>query len=305
MKYALTCVACLLVTAFYSFAQLPATEIWMSNVTIAGGKMNFTKPVLISGKNAYNDEPVFSPDAKFIFYTSHSDSLGHTEIYKYQMKTKTSALFTSSADAKHAPLMMPDGKNVSFIVAEGGEHHRLWKMPVVGGNSEPIMKEKDSIGNYCWMSGDSVALQILSSPPSLQAASTGTGVSKVVAHDVGYTIKRMPANLPMPGKWEDCWIFSGKSKEGDHVFQSFVYGKKGKLTVMPLCPGCSLMPGADNFTLIRNGFFSAKGSKIYLIDDGSAEGWTEVADLSKYGIKNIKSITFSTDEKKILIVSVK
>lgn len=267
--------------------------------------MTVTKPVSISGKNAYNDEPVFSPDGKNILFTSHSDSLGHTEIYKYQMKTKTSALFTASADAKRAPAIMPDGKNVSFIVSQDGVHQRLWKMPLAGGTPELVLKERDSIGNYCWMSNDSVALQILTSPPSLHGASISTGAARLVASNVSSCIRRMPANLPVLGKWEDVWIFIEKSKDNVRTLKSFVYGKKGKLIVMQLCPNCEMLERSDNFCLIRAGIFTARDSKIYILDDGAAEGWSEVADLAKYGIKNIKYITFSPDEKRLLVVSTK
>lgn len=285
------------------FSQQKASDIWMMNITMAAGKMNAAKPVSISGKNSYSDEPAFSPDGKFIFFTSHSDSFGHTEIYKYQMKTKTAALFTASAEDKRTPAIMPGGKYVSYIVNEEGSHSRLWRMPVAGGTAEPIMKEKDSIGNYCWMTGDSIAMQILSSPPSLQAASTSTGISKTVAQNVGNCIRRMPTNGPVPGKWDDIWIFSEKTRDNVRTLKSIVYGKKGKVTVMPLCPSCNMMEGTENFTLIRGGIYIPKGSKIFRMDDASAEGWTEVADLAKYGIKNITFITFSPDEKKLVVVS--
>ncbi len=275
------------------------------NVTLSGGKMTVTKPVSISGKNSYNDEPVFSPDGKLIFFTSHSDSLGHTEIYKYQMKTKTATLFTASAEAKRAPGIMPDGKHVSFISTEGGAHQRLLKMPVTGGTPEPIFKDKDSIGTYCWMSADSIALRVLTSPPSLQGASLSTGAVKTVASNVGNCIRRMPSPGPIPGKWDDVWIFTERSSDNVFTLKSFIYGKKSKLTVMPLCPNCDMMPGVENFCMIRAGVFSASGSKVFILDDGSSTGWTELVDLAKYGIKNIKYITFSPDEKKLLVVSTK
>lgn len=305
MKRFLVLVTHIIATALCSLAQDSPTDIWMMNVTLSGGKMTVTKPVSISGKNTYNDEPVFSPDGKLIFYTSHSDSLGHTEIYKYQAKTKTSALFTASPERKHAPAIMPDGKTLSFIVSEGDAHHRLWKMPLIGGTPEPLLKDKDSIGAYCWMTGDSVALQVLTSPPSLVAANISTGATKLVAQNAGRCIKRMPANVPTPGKWEDVWIFTEKSRDNVRTLKSFVYGKKGKLMVIPLCPNCDMMEGTEQFSVIRAGIFSANGPKIFIMDNGSATGWTEVADLSKYGIKNIRSLTFSPDEKKLLIVSAK
>ncbi len=305
MRSVFLCTAFVMASAISSFSQLPATGIWMTNITLSGGKMNVTKPVSISGKNSYNDEPVFSFDGKVILYTSFSDSLGHTEIYKYQSKTKNSVLFTSSAESKHAPAIMPDGKQVSFIVSEASGSKRLWKMPLAGGKAELLLKEKDSIGSYCWMSADSVALQVLTSPPSLQAASLSTGIAKVVASNISSCIKRMPSQSPVPGKWESCWIFIEKTKESDHTMESFIYGKKSKLTVMPVCPDCNMLEGAENFCISKAGIFSASGSKIFIFDAESNSAWREIADLSKYGIKNITRITFSPDEKKLLIVSEK
>lgn len=305
MKFTLLSAASVIVSSFSSFSQPPATDILITNVTLSGGKMNITKPVSICGKNTYNAEPVFSPDGKVILFTSHSDSLGHTEIYKYQTKTKSAALFTSSADGKRGAAFMPDGKNISFIVDEPDGHKRLWKIPLNGGVPELLLKNRDSVANYCWMGPDSVALQIATPPASLQAASISTGAAKMVAQNVGSCIRRMPSPGPIPGKWEDCWIFTEKTKNNELALKSFIYGKKSKLVVMPVCPDCNLMQGAENFCLSRAGVFSASGSKIFILDMGSNSGWTEIGDLSKYGIKNIKSITFSPDEKKLLIVSEK
>ena len=305
MKSIFFCIGYIIASTVCAFSQLPKTDILITNIILSAGKMTITKPVSICGKNSYNDEPVFSPDGKSILYISHSDSLGHTEIYKYSTKTKTSAMFTSSADVKHTPAIMPDGKNVSFLAAEPPAHQRLWKMPLAGGAPELIFKDKDSIGNYCWMSSDSIALQVLKTPTSLQAVSISTGAAKMIAQNVSSCIKRMPSQLPIPGKWENCWIFIERTKDNKRTMESFVYGKKSKLVVMEVCPECSMLEGSENFCMAKAGIFSASGSKVYLFDSESQTNWTEVADLSKYGIKNIKSITFSPDEKKLLIVNTK
>ena len=65
------------------------------------------------------------------------------------------------------------------------------------------------------------------------------------------------------------------------------------------------LPNSEDFTLLPDGtFIMGSGSKLYTYKVGNPEKqWKEIADLSKYGIFNIRRLTVSRELDKIAIVN--
>ena len=65
------------------------------------------------------------------------------------------------------------------------------------------------------------------------------------------------------------------------------------------------LPGSEDFAFLSDGtFIMGNGSKLYSYKIGNpVKQWTEIADLSKHGVTNIKRLTVSRDQDKIAIVN--
>ena len=289
-----------LLTSYACYAQLPDCDIWLLNMKDSAGKISFSHPDNISNRKGYNNQPVFSPDGKYILYTSQRDSSSQTHIFKYVIKTKTTTQFTKTATSEYSPAFMRDGKNISVVMVEKDSVQRLWRIPTKGGVPSLIMKDVDSIGYYCWMNKDSVALFILTNPSTLQVVNIKTQHPFIVAKNIGRCIQPVPSYKGIG--WEKVWVFTEKTSAGKSKLKSLFYNLNSKLKTDSWCSICTLPSEAEDFVISRAGIFAAKGSKIYKIED-ETNAWNEIADFANFGISNITRLAISPDGKKMAVVS--
>src|SRR3989304_1572957 len=113
-----------------ALAQLPDTDIWLLDIKDSAEQISFHHPVNITNRKGYDNQPVFSPNGKYILYSSQPDSGCATDIYKYDLKTKTITQFTKTQTSEYSPTFMPDGKNISVVMVEKDSVQRLWKFPL-------------------------------------------------------------------------------------------------------------------------------------------------------------------------------
>ena len=149
MKYFFLFVYCLL-SAVCCYSQLPDCDIWLLDIKDSAGTISCSHPQNITNRKGYDYQPVFSPDGKYILYSSQRDSGGPTDIFKYDLTTKKTSQFTKTPTSEYSPTFMPDGKNISVVMVEPDSTQRLWKFPVNGDEPSLVMKGIDSIGYHCW-----------------------------------------------------------------------------------------------------------------------------------------------------------
>lgn len=291
---------CLLQTA-NCFGQLPDCDIWLLDIKGTAGNVTFQNPVNITNRQGYDNQPAFSPDNKYILYSSQKDSSGQTDIFKYAIKAKVTTQFTKTATSEYSPTFMPDGKNISVVMVEPDSVQRLWKFPIKAGVPALIMKDVDSIGYHYWISKDSVALFILTDPPTLQVTSINLQQPTVVAKNVGRCVQRTPSYGGRPP--EKVWTFVEKLTDNHWKLNSLHYSKKSKLKTTAWCSICNMPDKVEDFALSQLGIFAAQGSKIYNLKEDIESVWSEVFDLSEFGITDITRIAISTDGKKLAVVS--
>ena len=160
MKTWLLIAYCLLPTVYCS-AQLPDCDIFLLDIKDSAGQISFRNPVNITNRKGYDNQPAFSPDGKYLLYSSQKDSAGQTDILKYDLQSKTISPFTKTPTSEYSPTFTPDGKSISVVMVESDSAQRLWKFPLAGGEPTCVMKNVASVGYHAWINKDSVALFIL------------------------------------------------------------------------------------------------------------------------------------------------
>jgi len=289
---------CCLSTAYCS-GQLPDSDIWILDIKDSAEEIVFSNAINITHRNGYDNQPVFSPDSKFILYSSQPDN-GQTDIFKYVIKSKVTTQFTNTPTSEYSPGFMPDGRNVSVVMVEKDSVQRLWHMPVKGV-PRLIMKLVDSIGYYSWINKDSILLYILTKPPTLQVTNIKIQQPAIVAKNAGRCIQQVPS--PTGTGWEKVWVFSEKFSDTQLKLMSLYYHKKRKLKASPWCSACNLPGKVEDFALSRFGVLTAQDSKIYNLQEEDNAVWKEISDLNAFGISNITRIAVSPDGKKLAVVA--
>ncbi len=291
MKFVFPSALCLL-TSYMSFAQLPACDIWLLDIKDSAGQLAFHNPVNITNRkgfdNRYDNQPAFSPDGKYLLYSSQRDSTGQTDIYRYDLKTKTTTQFTKTPTSEYSPTFISDEKNISVVMVEKDSAQRLWKFPLAGGEPTCIMKNVDSIGYHCWINKDSLAIFVLTKPSfTLQVVNINSQKPKIIADSIGRCMRMRDGSLwytTKAGHFNNVYEYSLKSKDPyiKGMIESEDYLFRGKYEIWSI---------SDN--AIISGYMNSK------------TGATEIINLEKFGITKPARIALSPDEKKLAIVSVK
>jgi len=286
-----TSVFCLL--ASYVFSQLPESDIWLLDIRDSAGAVSLSNPVNITDRKGYDNQPAFSPDGKYILYTSHAPGSLQTDIYKYDLKTKTSVPFVQTPTSEYSATFMPDGKNVSVVMVEKDSVQRLWKFPLTGGpdgqagKPSCIMTNVKEIGYHCWINKDSVAVFVLTKPAfTLQLADITTQQATVIADSIGRCMRVKDHTL---------W-YTTKAGIVNNVFEYHARSNK------------SVFKGAiesEDYCFYKKDIWSCSGNTIVVGYMNSLVGAVEIANLEPYGITKIARITISPDGKKIAVVSTK
>ena len=279
---------CFLFSSFCSFSQLPDCDIWLLDIKDSAGQVSFHNPVNITSRKGYDNQPAFSPDGKYILYSSQRDSSGPTDIYKYDLKTKQISQFTKTSTSEYSPTFMPDGKNISVVMVEKDSAQRLWKFPLAGGAPLCIMQNVKEIGYHCWINKDSAALNVLTKPAfTLQIVNIHTQKTFVGADSIGRCMKMRDGNLWYTTKAGHFWnVFEFSPKSKTHYIKGMIESEDflliGKYEVWSI---------SDNS--IVSGYMNSKA------------GASEIVNLEQFGITKPARITLSPDGKKLAVVSVK
>lgn len=272
---------------YTSFAQLPDCDIWLLDIKDTAGQISFQNPINITNRKGYDNQPTFSPDGKFILYASQRDyKHTTTDIYKYNLNTKQTTPLIPTPTSEYSPAFMPDGENISVVLVEKDSTQRLWKLPLDKGEPTCIMRNVDSIGYYCWLNKDSIAIFVLTKPAfTLQIANIYTQQTFVIADSIGRCMKMRDGNL---------WF----TIKAGHFWNVYEYSFKSKFAYIK-----GMIESEDFFLRGKYEIWSLSGNSIVSGYMNSKLGAIEIVNLEQFGIFKPSRITINPDGKKLAVVS--
>ena len=266
-------------------------EIYLLPLSVKGSAVTVGAPRNITMREGYDNQPMFSPDARHLYFTSvRADS--QADIYRYDIASKaTTRITTTAPESEYSATVMPDGKAVSVIRVEKDSTQRLWRVPLGAGESRVIYQDIKPVGYHTWLDANHAALFVLGSPNALVLADTRTRKGDTLARDIGRSL----VTLPHGGG------FSYFSHRGQDWMLTQVRttraGKPGYITPLIMVPR-----GMDYIAWIGGSALGGTGSKLMMWTPGMTE-WREVADLSAQGITRISRIVVDRNLKQLAIVA--
>lgn len=289
----------IILCAYYpGLAQLPDTDIWLLSFSDSAGIPVLKKPVNITLREGYDNQPSFSPDGKFIVYTSVRDT--QADIFRYEIKTRKTRQLTFTPESEYSPTFMPDSKHISTVRVERDSVQRLWKFPAEGEVTFSLVMDKvKGVGYHAWLGQDSVALFILGKPFTLQTVNVKRQLPDTVMKNPGRAFAYLPFGR---------LIFLEKQNSLSFPDTICVYDPKRR-EIQKKIPA---LKGAEDFAMVtyddakgnpRNALFMCQGSIVYMFWLRGKEEWIRIGDLSSFGIVNITRIAVSPDKKWIAVVS--
>lgn len=291
MKKTLYTLHLTLLFPLFCYPQMPDTDIWMMDIKVDMDTVLFSNAENVTKRVGYDNQPAFSPDGKYILYTSMRD-IKQTDIFKYDLQTKVVSQFTKTKTSEYSPTFMPDGKNISVVMVEKDSAQRIWKFPLKGGKPSLIDLKTDSIGYHTWLNSEWLTLWRLGEPPTLWKAHSVKGIAMLEAKNIGRCV------LPTEDKKGYYYTVDQLAKDSTWLFKDSRFPNKNSLSFPASTQDFCYYTDAEIPPVI----IYACNSVIWAFYKDTMETMCRF-DLKDKGIKKITRMTLSADQKKIAIVA--
>ncbi len=275
------------IIAFNLFAQ-PGSDIYLFHFRLDDDNFYISNAKNITDSPGYDNQPSFTPDGNAILFSS-GDGFGQTDIFKYDLSSKSERRLTYSPESEYSPMVTPDSAYISCVILKRDGEQKLWKYPKNGAIPQIIIN-KDKVGYYTWLNDSSIYAFVLGTPNTLQSISTSTKKITQVASYLGVTLQKIPHSekisyVDMSNKKH--WIIKSydPSTNTTHDIIKTVNAKNEYYTWTP-----------------SGVLLSGDGKTLYKFNPKSDTDWVELADLSEYGIENFTRLAVSPNSNLIAIV---
>ena len=297
----------------------PATDIFLAPISVsADGKPTIGKPVNVTNRPGYDNQPAFTPDSHGILFTSiHED--GQSDIYRYDLATKAVTRVTSTPESEYSATMMPGGQRFSVIRVERDSAQRLWSFNVDGTDPQLLVPPVRPVGYHAWIDPDNLALFVLGSPNALVHYDLRSSHVDTLARNIGRSV------TPIIGG--GGFSFTARDTSGNLKLKTMAWPYLTTTEVATLPKGTE-----DIVWLARDLVLSATGSKLISLRatigaTGSTTSapmtpppaapapgaaptpppppeWHDVIDLAPEGLTRISRLALSQDGHWLAIVAV-
>lgn len=277
----------------YCFAQMPETDIWLVNLVKKEGKYNYEKPLNITNRKGYNNQPSFTEDNKGIYFVCDKVS-NQTDVFIYNIKNKTANPICQTRESEYSPTLTTDNKFLTCVVVLTDSSQQLFNYDWHEPKTEPIEIAKgipntDSVGYFTWLNKDTVLYYKLTEPHSLRALDITTN--------------------------KDVWICDHPTRAFKKIGNTsqFIYGiKKDSSSVefriynpaLRQSKVYATYPSVNEDFVWNNELGLIKSENSDLLNyNPLTKNWDLLFSFSNIGIKKITRFIFDSKNKRLVIVS--
>lgn len=267
----------------------PSTDIFLVDMTTEAGQLKIGKPVNVTSREGYDNQPMFLPGGEAFLYTSARNG-GPTDIYKYNIATRSDTRVTATPEGEYSATITPDGKFFSVIRVEADMSQRLWKFPLNGGQPSLVLPNIQPVGYHAWIDDKTLALFVLGQPATLQIVDVPTQKGQVIADNVGRSLHKIPKQMRVSFVHKlaaDNWMIRAahpRTKEITSIVRT--------------------LPGSEDYAWTPDGaMLMGSGSKLFKWNPANPT-WTEIADFTGAGVKDITRLAVSSKGDRVAIVAV-
>ena len=282
-------------------AAPPATEVFLAPLAVSGGTLRVGTPENISNSPGYDNQPFFAPDGQVVFFTSARGDVSskcgspQTDVYRFELTSKTAVRVTDTTDCEYSPTVTPDGKHLSVIRVEPDGTQRLWKFSIDGTNATVLLQDVKPVGYHAWLDEQTLVLFVLGQPATLQIANVATGKAEIVAKNIGQSIQKIPGGGVS---------FVQQAGEGDARSMTItkVTVENGRPVTIPLTAAVPGVRQAHVAWTPDGTLLMAHEGALHAWKADQA-GWRAIADLAALGLRNVTRLAVSPKGDRIALVA--
>jgi hypothetical protein len=270
------------------------TDIWLLRIDRQGEKIHLTQPQNITARAGYDNQPVFSPDSKKIYFSSMAEGTKQTDIYFYDLEKKQIEAFNFSKTSEFSPSFMPGLHGISVVMVEEDSTQRIWEFDLTGKRSRLVFANNDSVGYYAWVNSNSAIAFILgnnSAKPNRLSLITRDGREKLIAENVARGMKVFEKSaFYLKTIDSSCYVFHTDFSTSRQLVKA--PGKSVDMSVL-----------GDNLLMAYKGIIYAAKIETNNKLVKTLSEFSPIADLSGYGLTNMARLSVSPDGRWLAVVN--
>lgn len=280
-------------------SQIPDTDIYLIDFKRKkNGKIKLGKPLNITPRNGYDNQPSFSADGNSVLYTAIMEGSEKSDIYLYDIdRGEVVQLCNTDSTAEYSPVQMPDEKYFSVVrVEEDDSTQRMWKFPfdIAHHSPELLLEKTEPVGYYTWYDSTKLAMFVLGDPMSLHLATPGDSTSFLAAGHVGRCIQ------PVPGL-QNRISFVHKLPNSNWLIKELDTSNMNAETIT------ETLPKSEDYCWTPEGeLLMGSEGKLYIWSAAATTGdirWREIADFTGGPLEKFYRIAISPSGDRIALVT--
>jgi len=272
--------------ALHASAQYPDTEIYVADMKMTKDSTWFGMPQNITNHPGYDNQPCFALNESAVYYVSSDEK--QTDVMRYSFFTKKSATVMRTEESEFSPGLSSDGLTMTVVRIDLDSGQRAYSFPIDHPEKAAVIQGTDSIGYYCQLNNQFLAMFILGTPHTLQLLNRPMLQRTRIAGDIGRCMKLSA----------DSTLLYFVIKHSETDWKIHTYRIKDSL----IDKGIPVIPGNEDFAILKNGtlLMGDKG-KLFAAKAGKKK-WKQVADFSSV-TGNFLRLSVSPNENKIAVVA--
>ncbi|MBX3173819.1 MAG: PD40 domain-containing protein [Gemmatimonadaceae bacterium] len=252
------------------------TDVWVVSLSGSNNTLSVGRPVNLTKRPGYDNQPAFTADGKAVLFTSIRDD-GPSDIWRVALDGSAATPFTRTPQSEYSATLMPDGRGVSVIRVELPDStQRLWAFGPDGSAERVILPGLEPVGYHVWVGGSNIGAFVLGNPNALVLANPQTERVDTLARGIGRAFARVPGR--------EAFTFVMAYRDSAVIHEVDVR----TAAVRRLFP---VPQGGEYHVWTKDGaLIASAGSRLYLrVDDR----WDVLADLAAYGARGITRLALS------------
>lgn len=279
-----------------SVAQLPNTQVYAFDLGRDGAGFTFLRCKMLTAFNpyGYNNQPQWINNNELYLAVQFPNDTNQTDIWSLSLINNVITRVTATPESEYSPTLMPDRRSISCVRVDAGSSttQRLWSYPIDRSSAgSDLLSLHPNVGYHTWLSDNKLALFMVDGSSNyLKLVNSNDQSSIQLTVGIGRSLARMK-----DGKL----AYVHKETAQRWVIKSMDPVSYNNAVIS------ETVPGSEDFALLADGtFLMGIGAKMYALYPADPQKqWREVADLSKFGVLNIKRIAVSREGDKIAIVN--
>ena len=261
------------------------TEVYLFDYSNSKPLPILTNPKNISNNPGYDNQPSFSKNGKFIYFSSTRNGL--TYILRFDIKNDKKKWISQTIGGEYSPQEI--SKNHLSAVRLDPDGKQLLYSYKIFRNHSKVLVENKKIGYYAWINSKELLCFVLGEPNSLQSINLKSNESILIDEIIGRSIHKIPNSKLMSyiSKKTDLWSinsFDPVSKETSTIINT--------------------VKGSEDLTWTNNGvILMSDGNSLFSFHSGYDKDWKFVIDFKEFDLTNISRISLDRGNNYIAIVA--